>query len=489
MNFVSFTYLAFLPTVLILYYALLRGWKNPLLLLASYFFYACWNPVYALLMLLSTAVTYLAGRLMDGKKQVPKGHRAAVLALCLVINLAILITFKYFNYFNDLLDVAFHMFGRHFVHPHPNILLPVGISFYTFQALGYSVDVYRGEPAEKNFVTYALFVSFFPQLVAGPIERGGNILPQLKREHRFSTENLRTAMLPLVWGYFKKMVIADRLAILVNAAFDAPQNASALQLVIATFAFAIQVYCDFSAYSDIARGSARMFGVELMENFNRPYFADSIQDFWRRWHISLSTWFKDYIYFPLGGSRVKSFRHYLNLMAVFLISGLWHGAASQYVVWGLLHGGYQVVGLLTRPAKDRVLTALNIPEDSRLLHAGRVAVTFLLTCFAWIFFRADSLRGALFIIGRIFSGAAGAGSWKEQLLSMGLTFRQCFVAGLSCCILAAVDWKNAGHRLETAVNGRRWLLYPVLFLLIAAAFIFGVYGAGVDPQAFIYFQF
>jgi alginate O-acetyltransferase complex protein AlgI len=486
LSFISFAYLAFLPVVLILYYALPLRARNPILLAASYFFYGCWNPVYALLMLFSTGITYFSGRMMTGASTT---KRRTVLILCLAVNLAILVLFKYFDYFNDQMDRIFHLFGTHFYHLHPNFLLPVGISFYTFQALGYSMDVYRGMKPEKSFITYALFVSFFPQLVAGPIERSENMLPQLHARHHFSADQARLAILPLCWGYFKKMVIADRLAQVVNFAFDAPQSASGLQLLTATLAFALQIYCDFSAYSDIARGSAKLFSVDLMLNFDRPYFSRSVREFWRRWHISLSSWFKDYLYFPLGGSRVGKARCCLNLLIVFLVSGLWHGAANTYLVWGLLHGLFQVFGLLTKPFRQRSMAALHISENAVPTRIFQTAFTFLLVCFAWIFFRANRLEDAFLILGRLFSFAPGGGGAAEQLLAMGLTARRWLIVLAACLSLAAVDGFNIDGRISAFIVNRRAILYPVLFLLIAACLLFGVYGEGVDAQAFIYFQF
>ena len=304
--------------------------------------------------------------------------------------------FKYYNFAAGLLSDVIHAAGLGLDVPLLDVLLPVGISFYTFQALGYTIDVYRKDvEAEKNFIDYALFISFFPQLVAGPIERSGHILHQLKEYHPFRYENIKTGIYPVLWGLFKKVVIADNLASMVNTVYNHPQNQGGGAFLVATVAFAFQIYCDFSAYSDIARGSARMLGFRLMENFDCPYFAASIQDFWRRWHISLSSWFKDYLYFPLGGSRKGKARTCLNVMIVFFVSGLWHGAALTFVAWGLLNGLYQVVSKLIDPLRQKLLSRLPIRREGAPYRCFQVAVTFVLTCIAWVLFRANSLPDAL----------------------------------------------------------------------------------------------
>lgn len=469
MNFNSLQYLLFLPVVVLLYYLLPRRLKDPMLLIASYYFYMCWQPAYAALMFFSTAVTWASGLLMA---RYP-AKRRLWLGLSLLLNLAILFVFKYFNFFSHTLA---SLFGRQ--GPTLDVLLPVGISFYTFQALGYSIDVYRGDlPAEKNFLTYALFVSFFPQLVAGPIERADNILPQLKQTRPFRWENLQAGMLPILWGLFKKIVIADNLAVLVNTAYGDVAAASGAQLFFATGCFAFQIYCDFSAYTDIARGSAKFLGIDLMQNFNAPYAADSVRDFWRRWHISLSGWFRDYLYFPLGGSRVPRWRHCLNVLIVFLVSGLWHGAAMTYVVWGLLHGLFQIVEILTR--KKGTQKPVSAP-----IRLCRILRTFALVCFAWIFFRAASLSDALLVIQRIFTAFGRPGS----VLQLGLTKSALCSACLAVVLLVLVDLRGADSVLERISRSGAWR-FAAYYVLCMAIFLFGYYGAGYNPQDFIYFQF
>ncbi len=485
MNFNSLAYLAFLAANILLYYLLPGKLRNFQLLTASYYFYMCWNPKYALLMLFSTAVTYACGLLVDKSVW---GKRKLWLALSFAVNLAILFFFKYFNFASGLLNRAFTFLGLGLESPALNVLLPVGISFYTFQALGYTVDVYRKDvEAERNFIDYALFVSFFPQLVAGPIERSGNILHQLKEPHPFRLENLRDGMLPMVWGLFKKMVLADNLAVAVNAVYNSPQSRTGVEFALATVAFAVQIYCDFSAYSDIARGSAKMMGFDLMENFRCPYLAVSIQDFWRRWHISLSSWFKDYLYFPLGGSRCSKSRHLLNIMIVFAVSGLWHGAALTFVAWGLLNGLYQVISKLLQPVREKAFAALRIREDSKWLRAVRVLITFCLTNLAWVLFRANSLSDAAHIFRAIFSVPFTGLSCDFSVF--GLSVRALLALAVFSALLFVLDWFIAEKKLPEKINRTLVLRYAVYFVLIAAILIFGSYGDGYDPQDFVYFQF
>lgn len=492
MNFNSLEYILFLAANILLYYILPGRFRNWLLLLSSYYFYMCWNPKYALLMLLSTVTTYACGLLVAKGLW---GRRRLWLALSFVVNLSILFFFKYYNFASSLFTRLSGLLGLGISSPLLDVLLPVGISFYTFQALGYTVDVYRGDvKAERNFIDYALFVSFFPQLVAGPIERSGNILHQLKEVHRFSVDNLREGMLPVLWGLFKKVVLADNLAVMVNTVYNSPGEHTGPQMVVATAAFALQIFCDFSAYSDIAIGSAKMLGFDLMENFHCPYLATSIQDFWRRWHISLSSWFKDYLYFPLGGSRCSKPRRILNLLIVFTVSGIWHGAALTFVAWGLLNGLYQAVSILLRPMRDKLFKLLRVPDRAWWLTTLRVIVTFSLTCLAWVLFRASSLTEALTVYRAIFSWIAhlpqlGLSGIFSAGGGLGVSLKTlCMLGGFSVLTLIA-DWLITERGFFRRLNRGVVLRYCVYFCLIAAVLIFGSYGTGYDPQDFAYFQF
>ena len=359
--FNSGKYIVFLPVVVLMYYVLPVKAKKYWLLAASYYFYMCWNAKYALLMLASTLITWLSGL---GLERVKAGAYAPrqrerlkkwIVALSFVSNLGILFFFKYFNFTVDLLQSVLSHLHIQLNMPTFDVILPVGISFYTFQALGYTMDVYRGEiPAERDFFSYALFVSFFPQLVAGPIERSGNLLGQLAVPHKFSFDNLREGLLIILWGFFLKLVIADRLALYIDTVYGARYLYPGAYLALAAVLFAIQIYCDFYGYSTIAMGSAKLLGINLMENFKSPFLSTTVAEFWRNWHVSLTSWFKDYLYIPLGGSRKGKFRKQLNRMIVFLVSGLWHGASMSYVVWGGLNGVYQVIGELLMPLRIRL---------------------------------------------------------------------------------------------------------------------------------------
>ena len=344
MLFNSFEFLLFFPTVCVIYFLLgSNKYRNPFLLLASYFFYMNWKPIYAVLILTSTVLTYVCGLLLE--KYAPnKKKQKGFLITSLILNFGILFVFKYFNFINESVFSALSCVGLRWTVPNLDILLPVGISFYTFQAVGYSIDVYRGTiKAERNFLTYALFVSFFPQLVAGPIERAKNLLPQFHEEHKFNPDDVIEGFKLMLWGYFMKLCIADAISGYVNAVFRNVANHNGASMLLATIYFTFQVYCDFAGYSQIAIGAARVMGYRLMQNFRQPYLSSSIKEFWRRWHISLSSWFMDYLYIPMGGNRVKYGRHLLNLMITFLISGLWHGANWTFVLWGALHGSYLIL--------------------------------------------------------------------------------------------------------------------------------------------------
>lgn len=341
MLFNSIDFLIFFPIVLFIYFIIPNKVKYIWLLMASYYFYICWNAKYVLLILSSTVITYISGLLLEKVKKTicdeKKGQKLKkiVVVISAMLNLVILFYFKYINFALSILTIAFSTINVRLNVPVYDIVLPVGISFYTFQALSYTVDVYRNEiHAENNFFRYALFVSFFPQLVAGPIERSKNLLKQLTKPHKFNFESVREGCLLMIWGFFLKIVIADRVAIFVDTVYGDIITYPGYFLTVATMLFAVQIYCDFAGYSTIAMGVSKMFGVQLMENFDAPYLSTSIGEFWRRWHISLTSWFKDYTYILLGGNRKGKIRKYTNKMVVFLVSGLWHGASPTFIIWG-----------------------------------------------------------------------------------------------------------------------------------------------------------
>jgi D-alanyl-lipoteichoic acid acyltransferase DltB (MBOAT superfamily) len=376
--------------------------------------------------------------------------------------------------------------------PAIDVILPVGISFYTFQALSYTVDVYRKEIyAERNFFKYALFVSFFPQLVAGPIERSKNLLIQINERHKFDFERIRSGLLLMLYGYFQKVVLAEYLAIVVDTVYDNYTQRTGFQLLVASIAFAFQIYCDFGSYSNIAIGAARVMGFNLMENFNTPYFAVSVADFWRRWHISLSTWFRDYLYIPLGGNRKGKVRKWFNLMVVFLVSGLWHGASGHYVIWGGLNGAYQIIGEWLRPLREKIMKLFRVDKNAFSHKLLQMIITFGFVDASWIFFRA-TFRQAL-SIGKRIVGLGGGNwfTWGNNLEAMGLTLATRNLLIVSLLILLIVDLckYNKINLIVWITKQGLWFRWLIYFTAIFGILIFGVYGPGYDASQFIYFQF
>lgn len=490
MLFNSLEFLIFFPIVVLVYFLIPQKVRYLWLLAASYYFYMCWNPEYALLIATSTVITWISGILISRVKT--PGSRKLTVAASFVLNLAILFYFKYFCFTMDNINLVRQMLGLSKLVPRFDVILPVGISFYTFQALSYTMDVYRKEVMpEKNFFRYALFVSFFPQLVAGPIERSKNLLSQVNSEHHFDYLRVRSGLLIMLWGFFLKLVIADRAAILVNTVYGSTENYSGILLILATLAFAAQIYCDFASYSIIAKGAAKVMGFELMDNFRQPYLSTSVAEFWRRWHISLSSWFKDYLYIPLGGNRKGIVRKYFNLMIVFLVSGLWHGASWNFVIWGAIHGIYQVVGALTLGVRKFVCVILGIDRKTTQYKWFQRAITLSLVSFGWIFFRSDSFSASILIVKKIFTQLAPWTLYDGGLFSMGLDGANTVVLILALFVLFLVSLKeNSGVRVFDRIEQShiivRWTAY---FALLFAVLIFGIYGPGFEASQFIYFQF
>ena len=486
MTFHSLVFLIFYPTLLLFYFLLPQRARLPLLLAASYFFYMYYQPSLIFLILATTAISWLAS--LGIEKSRSRAVRRLLLALTLVVCLGTLFFYKYFDFLMESVCTVLGLFGADASPIVLSLVLPVGISFYTFQTLSYVIDVYRGNiQHEKNFLYYALFVSFFPQLVAGPIERPENLLPQLKIRHRFEKENAVKGAKHMLVGYFKKICVADLLAETVNLVYNAPEEASPIGIVIATALFAVQIYCDFSGYTDIAIGISRVMGIRLMQNFDHPYRARTIREFWSRWHISLSSWFKDYLYIPLGGSRCKKWRHMLNLMIVFLVSGLWHGARFTFIVWGFLHGVYQVIGHLTRAPRAALRRRIGISDDSRALALLQTAVTTLLVGFAWLFFRANSMQDAVLLLSKFFSLSAWSAPFSlSENLGLGAVSILTVVCSLTLIfildrILPYADEKGSSSVLTK--NGGfvyiAWAVLLVYMLLLATDKV----------STFIYFQF
>ncbi len=494
MLFNSIDFLFFFPIVVFIYFIIPKKTRYIWLLVSSYYFYMCWNVKYVLLLMLSTVTTWLAGWLISKAKNV-RGKKFSVVG-CVGINLGILFFFKYFNFFINTLNKALGVLGIELIDKPFDLLLPVGISFYTFQALGYIIDVYREkiEP-EKNIFRYALFVSFFPQLVAGPIERSENLLKQVREVHKIKVwnyENITRGLTLVVWGLFVKMVISDRVALLVDNVFANYYMHGTVALCVGAVGFALQIYCDFMGYTTVAIGAAKVMGFTLMENFETPYFAKSISEFWRRWHISLSSWFRDYVYIPLGGNRCSKSRKYFNLMVTFGISGLWHGANWTFVAWGLLHGIYQVVGDWTKPIRQKIYEKSKVKTESFSFKMAQVVSTFLLVDFAWIFFRAGSIREALSYCRRLFIKWDPWSLFNGEIYTLGLDrpeFNILFVSTVVLFLVELLRYLKKKTIVDFLEEQCIWFRWSAILLLIGTTIVFGIYGIKFDSTQFIYFQF
>ncbi len=457
-----------------LYWLLPHRWRNPMLLAASYYFYMNWEPVYALLIFLSTVTTWGAGRLIDR----PEACRRLITGLCIGLNLAILFTFKYLRFIGDQIQHAFDAWGIGMHVPTFDLLLPVGISFYTFQALGYIIDVNRRDiPAERSLLTYALFVAFFPQLVAGPIERARSLLPQFHVRHKLDNEFLFTGLRLMMWGYFMKVCVADNLSPYVDAVYNNIGIHNGKSIWLATIFFTFQIFCDFAGYSLIAIGTARAIGFSLMQNFRQPYLAPSVKEFWRRWHISLSTWFSDYVYKPLGGSRCSRVRHARNLMTTFLVSGIWHGANWTFLIWGGFHGALQVAY-----AQKRHIPALN-RLNSRIFNILDIVLTFILVAIGWVIFRANTIGDAWIALRKMAhpSGMLFEGDGKPAL-----------AMGIILIMVLFVHEAMLEYRSRKSGKPEQLVSRPLSIasmLSVAALFVIILLCGQFDGGQFIYFQF
>ena len=500
MLFNSFGYAVFLPIIFLLHWITPRKWRWALLLAASCFFYATWGPEYIVVLLLTIVISYYAalymehagkqrGRSANGKKNRGVSPSAkTVLVLSIIFCAGLLFFFKYLNFFSENVAALLQRFSIPMQPFTLRLALPIGISFYLFQTISYLVDVYKGKiPAERHFGIYAVYISFFPKVMQGPIERGESLLPQLHKPRRFHYGQASYGMKLMAWGFFKKLVLADGLSIYVSQVYDNLPSYTGFSLMLATFFYAIQLYCDFSGYTDIALGSAGILGIRLSPNFRSPYFASSIKDFWGRWHISLSSWLRDYIYIPLGGSRVGRVRHALNIMITFLVSGLWHGASWNYVLWGGIHGALQIIeGFFPWNKKSSRF------QTDRRLHAMlcivTVPVTFLLVCFAWIFFRAATLQDAFYVIRNMFTGIGSPYTYIDDCaLQLGLTFRNLVFHCLPLIPLFLFDLASLKTDVIALISRQRFFIrWPVYILLLLVILLFSEKGVTTE---FIYMQF
>ena len=475
MLFNSISFAIFLPIVFTLYWILPHKYRCGLLLIASYYFYISWNPKYIVLILSTTAVSYFAGILIE--KKADAIYRKCILIGTAIFCLGVVFFFKYFNFFGETITAILRLFS---IQLHPitsTLLLPVGISFYAFQTLSYVIDVYTGKSkAEHNFGIYATFISFFPQLVAGPIERTNNLLPQIKSEKKFDYDLAMYGARQMLWGFFKKIAVADFIAVYVDAAYSDLANCTSFDLCVAVFFFTIQIYCDFSGYSDIAIGTSKLFGINLMTNFRSPYFSLSIKEFWSRWHISLSTWFRDYVYIPLGGNRCSNIKNYANLMITFLVSGLWHGANWTFVFWGGIHGLAQIVEKMWGRQK----------ANRGCLKTIRWIGVFIFCNIAWVFFRAPNFEDAIYVLSNIFGNVTNIEAYMHT--NIGLTITQLMFSVSTIVIVFAYDYfALTKDLLEWAAKANKLLIIGVEYLLLFIIGLVLVYGSGSNQ--FVYFQF
>jgi alginate O-acetyltransferase complex protein AlgI len=474
MLFNSLSFLLFFSVVLLLYYFLPRKYTWIMLLISSLFFYMCWRWQYIFLLFFPATIDFFVARTLEHTEEQKK--RKMLLALSIVTNLGLLFYFKYFNFFVSSVNEASSLMNIPFFLNAAKILLPVGISFYTFQSISYTVEVYRKNiQAERNFARFALFVSFFPQLVAGPINRPQVLMPQLRSLKPLDTDNMIKGGRLILWGLFKKIVVADRLAFFVNIVYNSPESYHGAAIFFATLFFAFQIYCDFSGYSDIAIGVAKTMGVDLVKNFNKPYYSHSIKEFWSKWHISLSTWFKDYLYIPLGGNKVSVPRWMLNLFITFLVSGIWHGASVNFIIWGGIHGLLNVAEAMNNKYK---ILPFKLPGFLSMVW------TFGIVCFAWIFFRANNVYDSFTIIRNLFDFGH---SFIGEIKQMTGADQYNFALGIPLIILLILfekGWEmpKIQHVFYTNVAAR-YACYLMLIILVA------FFGVLVSQSSFIYFQF
>jgi D-alanyl-lipoteichoic acid acyltransferase DltB (MBOAT superfamily) len=483
MLFNSFEYLLFLPLVVALYFTIPVKWRWLLLLVASYFFYMCWKAEYAILILFTTLVDYFVALKM-GKEPFRK-KKKRWLVLSIIVNLGMLAGFKYLNFFSESVNDLLQVTNSGYSFPLYRILLPVGISFYIFQSLSYTIDVYRGiKKPEEHFGKFALYVSFFPQLVAGPIERSTSLLPQINNPRAFSTQNLVSGLKLILWGFFKKLVIADRLGMFVSLIYENPSQYNGLPIILATVLFAFQLYCDFSGYTDIARGSARILGYELMINFNRPLSATSLRDFWNRWHISLTTWFRDYLLYSLPYIKNKKIvrnKIYRNLFITFLLMGLWHGAAWTFVIFGAFHGLVLVLESIAEKPIARLHELTGIFRYKGVKTRLGIAYNFGILVFSLFFFRANSLSDSMLLLSSAFDFSNSAEAVKAILKNLEVVFGIMMIV-----VLLWAEHLHAKHNLVSVIASKPMIIrWPAYIGFIFFVLLFGV----LHQQKFIYFQF
>jgi len=486
MLFNSLEFLFFFFIVTVVYYIIPHKTRWIWVLLSSYYFYMKSNPKYIIILIFITALSYLSGIAIEKSIKYKKN----VMILGILCNIAVLFVFKYYNFFIKSMAGILTVIHIKLYVSYLTFSLPIGISFYIFEAMAYIIDVYRGNiKAEKNLLKYASFIAFFPQLLAGPIERAGHMLVQFEERHSFNYEKIKSGLLLMLWGLFQKLVVADRLSKFTDTVFMHPNSYRGFEMVIASLFFTFQIYCDFSGYSDMAIGAARVLGFDLSRNFKRPYFSKSIKEFWRRWHITLCLWFKDYLYIPLGGNRCSKLKNYRNIMIVFIVSGLWHGADVSFIVWGTLHGVYQLIEKWVEPLNNRIINTLKIKVDSSCYKAFQIFRTFVLVDFAWIFFKADSFKNAVIFIKNMFYFNPQIFT-DGSIYKLGLSQSEFTIAVVGIAVVLIGDLLQRNNSVYSMLMNRntliRWSAYLISIVFII---IFGMYGGQYNPQKFIYFQF
>jgi len=487
MDLYSLNFATFFFIVIAVYYIVPVRFRWTILLAASYYFYGSFKIQYLGLIVFSTLITYTTALFMDGRQK--KNRKKHLLLISIICNMGLLFVFKYFNFFQSSLINAFSLweipYGERLLH----LVVPVGISFYIFQLVSYSVDVYHGHmPPEKHLGVFALYVAFFPKLLAGPIERAKQFLPQLHEGHQWDWGRATNGFKLIVWGLFKKLVVADRLAVFVDLVFANPGNYEGPSLALATVLYSFQIYCDFSGYTDVAIGASQVLGFKLMDNFDRPYSARSIAEFWRRWHISFSTWLRDYLYIPLGGNRVMPVRLYINLVIVFLVCGFWHGANWTFIEWGLIHGLYLIVGLASQGIRSKITHALGLDRIPAFHRGLQVFTTFILVSLAWVFFRAESLYDAIYVVTHLHTGWADifAGNKLGSILFLEKPKVQLIIALCSLVFVWFIHFIETHDNMRNMLSKKpfylRWAIYYVMLISVLLLY-------AQSSQRFIYFQF
>ncbi len=487
MLFNSFSFLIFFPSVTLLYFLIPHRYRWMFLLAASCVFYMAFIPIYILVLALTIGIDYTAGLLIE---RTEGRRKRAWLVMSVLSTCSVLFIFKYFNFFNSNLARVAQFFHWNYPVGTLSLILPIGLSFHTFQSLSYVIEVYRGNyKAEHHFGIYALYVMFYPQLVAGPIERPGNLIHQFYEKHSYDDQRVMDGLKLMAWGFFKKIVIADRLAILVDQVYQDPTQHTGLPLIAGALFFGVQIYCDFSGYSDIAIGAAQVMGFRLRDNFNRPFHSRSMAELWRRWHMSLMSWFRDYVYIPLGGNRVGKWRWYFNIFFTFVLSGVWHGAGWGYVLWGALNGCYLILSDWTKSLRGRWAQWAGFDRYPGVHHGFQIAFTFLLFCFTFIFFRSKSLSDAFYVITHLGTGLGTAEGVKmsfRSLYNLGLDRQELILALVSIALMEWVEGVEPLQKMRQMFSERpvlfRWTAYYVVILFLI---FFGEY----NDHAFIYFQF